>query len=160
MMIHDFDMGRWLLGEEVVEVFAYGGVLVDEAIAEAGDIDTAVVVLRTGNGRLCQITNSRRCSYGYDQRIEVFGEKGMLRADNHTATSVEVALQSGFTTDEALPFFLERYRDAYRLQLDKFLQAVRGESVSIPRGIDGLRALKLADAAQLSCDEGRPVQVP
>ena len=160
MMIHDFDMGRWLLGEEVVEVFAYGGALIDEAIAKAGDIDTAVVVLRTGSGRLCQITNSRRCSYGYDQRIEVFGAKGMLRADNHTATSVEVALENGFTTDEALPFFLERYRDAYRLQLDKFLQAVRGESVSIPRGIDGLQALRIADAAQLSCDEGRPVRVP
>ncbi|HNP64606.1 MAG TPA: inositol 2-dehydrogenase [Woeseiaceae bacterium] len=159
MMIHDFDMGRWLLGEEIVEVFAYGGALIDDAIGKAGDVDTAVAVLRTGNGRLCQITNSRRCSYGYDQRIEVFGAKGMVRADNHTATSVEVASKDGFTTDEALPFFLERYRDAYRLQLDKFLRVVRGERVNIPLGIDGLQALKIADAAQQSCDEGRPVRV-
>ena len=159
MMIHDFDMGRWLLGEEPVQVFASGSVLVDPAIGKAGDVDTAIAVLRTASGRLCQITNSRRCAYGYDQRIEVFGEKGMVRAGNVTATQVETADAKGFHTEVVLPFFLERYADAYRLQLDKFLRALAGESIELPDGRDGLRALELADAAQLSSETGVPVAV-
>ena len=159
MMIHDFDMGRWLLGEEPVEVFAAGSVLVDQGIGDAGDVDTAVATLRTASGRLCQITNSRRCSYGYDQRIEVFGSGGMARADNQRETLVEVAGSSGFTRDPTLPFFLERYADAYRIQLDKFLRAVNGERLDLPGGNDGLRALQLADAAQRASDEGHPVAV-
>lgn len=159
MMIHDFDMGRWLLGEEPVEVFASGSVLVDKKIGDAGDIDTAVATLRTASGRLCQITNSRRCSYGYDQRIEVFGSAGMARAGNQRETLVEIADNSGFKRDPVLPFFLERYADAYRIQLDKFLRAVGGESLSLPGGNDGLRALQLADAAQRALDEGNPIAV-
>ena len=159
MMIHDFDMGRWLLGEEPVEVFAYGAVLIDPAIGDAGDVDTASAVLRTKSGRLCQISNSRRCSYGYDQRIEVFGSQGMARSGNCRETAVETANASGYGRDVALPFFLERYADAYRIQLDKFLRAVGGEAVELPGGIDGLRALQLADAAQLSSEQGRPVAV-
>ncbi len=124
MMIHDLDMARWLLGEEPVEVFARGSALVDAAIGAAGDVDTAMVMLRTARGQLCQIANSRRCSFGYDQRIEVFGSRGMVRADNHTATSVTVAGTSGFNTEPALPFFLERYADAYRLELDDFVNAL------------------------------------
>ena len=89
MMIHDLDMARWLLGAEPVEVFARGSALVDPAIGAAGDVDTAMVMLRTASGQLCQIANSRRCSFGYDQRIEAFGSQGMVRADNHTATSVD-----------------------------------------------------------------------
>ena len=122
MMIHDFDIGRWLLGEEPNQVFATGSVLADPRIEAAGDIDTAIVVMQTSFGRMCQITNSRRCDYGYDQRIEVFGSKGMVRADNQTSTKVEVADANGFATEPALPFFLERYEDAYRIQLDRFLQ--------------------------------------
>jgi len=159
MMIHDFDMGRWLLGEEPVEVYAAGSVLVDQSIGDAGDVDTAVATLKTASGRLCQITNSRRCSYGYDQRIEVFGSNGMARADNQRETLVEVAGSSGFTRDPTLPFFLERYADAYRIQLDKFLRAVNGEKLDLPGGNDGLRALQLADAAQRASDEGHPVAV-
>jgi myo-inositol 2-dehydrogenase/D-chiro-inositol 1-dehydrogenase len=157
MMIHDFDMARWLLGEEPVQVFASGSVLVDPAIGKAGDIDTAIAVLRTASGRLCQICNSRRCSYGYDQRIEVFGARGMVSAGNATATHVQRADSSGFHSEVALPFFLERYADAYRLQLDKFLSAVDGESVDLPGGEDGLKALLIADAAQRSHESGRPV---
>lgn len=156
MMIHDFDLARWLLGEEPVEVFACGSVLIDPAIGKAGDVDTAVVVLKTDSGRLCQITNSRRCAYGYDQRIEVFGSKGMVRAGNHTATSVQIADSEGFHGEAALPFFLERYADAYRLQLDKFLAAVNGEEIRLPQGADGLRALEIADAAQRSVESGSP----
>jgi len=159
MMIHDFDMGRWLLGEEPNLVFATGSVLADEAIAAAGDIDTAVVVLRTPSGKMCQITNSRRCDYGYDQRIEVFGSNGMVRADNQTSTRVEVANASGFATEPALPFFLERYADAYRIQLDKFLRAASGEDLTIPGGADGVRALQLADAAEQSHESGKPVSL-
>jgi myo-inositol 2-dehydrogenase/D-chiro-inositol 1-dehydrogenase len=159
MMIHDFDLARWFLGEEPIEVFASGSVLVDPAIGKAGDIDTAVVVLRTASGRLCQITNSRRCAYGYDQRIEVFGSAGMVRAGNHTGTSVQTADGTGFHSETALPFFLERYADAYRLQLDKFLAAVNGEEIRLPQGPDGLRALEIADAAQRSADSGSPAPV-
>jgi len=159
MMIHDLDMGRWLLGEEPVEVYAAGSVLVDQSIGDAGDVDTAVATLKTSSGRLCQITNSRRCSYGYDQRIEVFGSNGMARAGNQRETLVEVAGGSGFTRDPTLPFFLERYADAYRIQIDKFLRAVNGERLNLPSGNDGLRALQLADAAQRASDEGHPVAV-
>jgi myo-inositol 2-dehydrogenase/D-chiro-inositol 1-dehydrogenase len=157
MMIHDFDMGRWLLGEEPVDVFATGSNLVDPAIGAAGDIDTAIAVLRTASGRLCQITNSRRCTYGYDQRIEVFGSGGMVRAANQRDTLVETANQAGFARDPALPFFLERYADAYRIQLDRFLRAVSGERIDLPGGNDGLRALQIADAAQRSSETGAPV---
>ena len=157
MMIHDFDMGRWLLGEEPVEVFASGSVLVDDDIGKAGDIDTAVAVLRTASGRFCQITNSRRCSYGYDQRIEVFGSEGMARASNQRETHVETAGESGFNRDKALPFFLERYAAAYRIQLDRFLRMLSGEDIDLPSGDDGLRALQIATAAQMSMQQGSPV---
>ena len=159
MMIHDFDMGRWLLGEEPVEVFASGSVLVDENIGKAGDIDTAIAVLKTASGRLCQITNSRRCSYGYDQRIEVFGSEGMVRAGNERPSRVELANGEGFHKDPVLPFFLERYADAYRLQMDKFLRAVNGENIDLPQGPDGLRALLIADAAQKAHESGRPIMI-
>ncbi|MGI9271849.1 MAG: inositol 2-dehydrogenase [Woeseiaceae bacterium] len=159
MMIHDFDMGRWLLGDEPVEIFATGSVLVDAAIGEAGDIDTAVATMKTGSGRLCHITNSRRCSYGYDQRIEVFGSNGMVRAANQHETLVETAGEQGYLKEPALPFFLERYADAYRLQLDKFLRAASGDDISLPTGQDGLRALEIADAAQQSHIEGKPIRV-
>lgn len=159
MMIHDFDMGRWLLGEEPVEVFATGSVLADPTIGEAGDIDTAIAILRTPSGRLCQISNSRRCEYGYDQRIEVFGSAGLVRANNRTETSVVIANASGFATEPALPFFLERYADAYRIQIDRFLRAAQGEIANLPGGLDGLRALQLADAAQESLKSGIPVRI-
>ena len=157
MMIHDFDMGRWLLGEEPVEVFASGSVLVDDDIGKAGDIDTAVAVLRTASGRFCQITNSRRCSYGYDQRIEVFGSEGMARASNQRETHVETAGESGFNRDKALPFFLARYAAAYRIQLDRFLRMLSGQDIDLPSGDDGLRALQIATAAQMSMQQGSPV---
>ncbi|MCP4383336.1 MAG: inositol 2-dehydrogenase, partial [Hyphomicrobiales bacterium] len=124
MMIHDFDLARFLLGEEPVEVHAIGSVLVDEAIGKAGDVDTAMVMLRTESGKLCQISCSRRASYGYDQRIEVHGSGGMLRAGNLHETTVEVATGDGFALDPVLNFFLERYELAYRLELAAFIDAV------------------------------------
>jgi myo-inositol 2-dehydrogenase/D-chiro-inositol 1-dehydrogenase len=157
MMIHDLDMARWLLGAEPVEVFARGSALVDPGIGAAGDVDTAMVMLRTARGQLCQIANSRRCSFGYDQRIEAFGSQGMVRADNHTATSVTVAGTSGFNTEPALPFFLERYAAAYRLELEDFVNALHDKRVELATGEDGLRALLLADAAQRSLASGAAV---
>ena len=158
MMIHDLDMAHWLLGEFPARVYARGSALVDPAIGAAGDVDTAVVVLETASGRLCQITNSRRCTYGYDQRIEVFGSAGMVRAGNFTATTFERADGQGFSREPALPFFLERYASAYRMELGEFHRAVRGESARLATGLDGLRALELADAAQRSLDSGVAVK--
>ncbi len=159
MMIHDLDMARFLLGEEPVELFAAASCLVDADIGAAGDVDTAVVTLRTGSGRLCQISNSRRATYGYDQRIEAHGSEGMLRAGNMTATTVELADRRGFTTDRALPFFLERYASAYRAELDTFIRAVSSGQIPEPDGVDGLRALELADAATLSARTHQPVRL-
>jgi len=156
MMIHDLDMARWLLGAEPVEVFARGSA-VNAGIGAAGDVDTAMVMLRTADGKLCQIANSRRCAFGYDQRIEAFGSAGMARADNHTATSVAVAGTAGFTTEPALPFFLERYAAAYRLELDDFIAALGNKQVELATGDDGRRALMLADAAQRSLESGSAI---
>lgn len=158
MTIHDLDMARWLLGAEPEWVFAAGGSLVDPAIEAAGDIDTTAIVLQAANGAVCQITNSRRCSYGYDQRIEVFGSKGMVRADNDTQTRVEAASNEGFLREPALPFFLERYERAYRLEIDDFLRAVRKETHALASGEDGVRALLLAEAAAESLASGTRVR--
>jgi myo-inositol 2-dehydrogenase/D-chiro-inositol 1-dehydrogenase len=148
MSIHDFDMARWLLGEEPVEVAAQGACLVDPAIGAAGDIDTAAVMLRTASGRLAQVVNSRRAAFGYDQRIEVCGATGMLRAGNRRATAVEHADADGYRRDPALPFFLERYAEAYRLELDAFVRRLHGEDADLVSGEDGIRALEIADAAE------------
>ncbi len=160
MMIHDLDMARFLLGEEPIEVSATASCLVDPAIGAAGDVDTALVMLRTASGRLCQISNSRRAVYGYDQRIEAHGSDGLLRAGNVVPTTVEVANASGFRSDPVLPFFLERYAAAYRAELDAFVRAARGERAARPDGEDGLRALLLADAAAAAAKSGRVQHVP
>lgn len=157
MSIHDFDMARWLLGEEPAEVAAQGACLVDPAIGAAGDIDTAAVLLRTASGRLCQVVNSRRAAFGYDQRIEVCGARGMLRAGNRRATSAEHAGATGYRRDPALPFFLERYAEAYRLELDAFVRRLNGEAADLVSGEDGIRALMIADAADRSMKTRAPV---
>ena len=159
MMIHDLDLARYFLGEEPVELFATASSLVDPAIGEAGDVDTAVVALKTAGGRLCQISNSRRAVYGYDQRIELHGSQGMLRVGNMTATTVELANGGGFRSDPALAFFLERYAAAYRAELDAFIGSVLAGTMPKPDGDDGLRALMLADAATQSAQSGQAVRL-
>jgi myo-inositol 2-dehydrogenase/D-chiro-inositol 1-dehydrogenase len=159
MMIHDLDMARLLLGEEPVEVHAVGSCLVDPAIGKAGDVDTAAVMLKTASGKIAQISNSRRATYGYDQRIEVHGSLGLLAAGNQRATTVEHASAAGYVVDPVLPFFLERYADAYRLELDAFVDAVLDGSPLAPSGEDGLRAQLLADAATEAARTGRPVRL-
>jgi myo-inositol 2-dehydrogenase / D-chiro-inositol 1-dehydrogenase len=159
MTIHDFDMARWMLGEEPVEVFAHGANLVDPAIGAAGDIDSAMVLLKTASGRMAHINNSRRASYGYDQRVEVFGSGGRLIAGNRTATTVELADGNAVSSDKPLHFFLERYADAYRIELNAFLDAV-ANGTPMPVGAeDGRQALVLADAAIESLRSGAPVRL-
>jgi myo-inositol 2-dehydrogenase/D-chiro-inositol 1-dehydrogenase len=159
MMIHDFDMARFLLGEEPVEVHAVASCLVNPQIGVAGDVDTAAVLLKTLSGKIAQISNSRRATYGYDQRIEVHGSLGLLAAGNQRATTVEHASAAGYGRDPALPFFLDRYADAYRLELDAFVAAVFDNAPGEPSGEDGLRALLLADAATESARTGHAVRV-
>jgi myo-inositol 2-dehydrogenase / D-chiro-inositol 1-dehydrogenase len=158
MMIHDLDMARFLLGEEPVEVSAIASCLVDPAIGAAGDVDTALVMLRTASRRLCQISNSRRATYGYDQRIEAHGSEGLLQAGNVVPTTIQVATAAGFRSDPVLPFFLERYAAAYRAELDAFVKAARGDGPIEPNGEDGLRALLLANAAVEAAKTGRAVR--
>lgn len=159
MMIHDLDMARFLLGEEPVEIFATASCLVENRIAEAGDVDTALVTLRTASGRLCQISNSRRAVYGYDQRLEVLGEKGMLEAGNWKPTTVVASTAGGVTADKPLHFFLERYADAYRIELRHFLDVCAGKAKPLATIDDGRRALQLADAANESLKAKRAVAV-
>jgi len=159
MMIHDFDMARFLLGEDAVEVYAVGSALVDPAIGEAGDVDTAAVTIRTASGRICQISNSRRATYGYDQRIEVHGSKGMLSAGNVHETTVRFSGAQGIVADPVQNFFLERYASAYRHEIDAFIDAIeKGEKPS-PDGTDGLKAQLMADAATRSRETGQPVRI-
>lgn len=154
MMIHDFDMARFLLGEEPTELHARGSCLVDPEIGKAGDYDTAVVTLKTASGKLCQISNSRRATYGYDQRVEVHGAKGLLRAENMLENTVELATEAGFQRAPTQHFFLERYSAAYRIELQHFVDAVLAGKPITPTGIDGLKAQLLADAATDSAADG------
>jgi myo-inositol 2-dehydrogenase / D-chiro-inositol 1-dehydrogenase len=148
MTIHDFDMARYLAGE-IIQVQAFGANLVDPKIGKLGDIDTCTVSLRSKSGALLQINNSRRCVYGYDQRIEAFGATGMLQAGNQRPTSVELSA-AGHTAarDPVLKFFLERYADAYRAELDAFIEAVEEGGTLTPDFSDGIEALRLAVAAE------------
>jgi myo-inositol 2-dehydrogenase / D-chiro-inositol 1-dehydrogenase len=159
MMIHDFDMARFLMGEEFVVVNALGAALVDKAIGEAGDVDTAAVQMQTASGRIAVITNSRRATYGYDQRMEVHGSKGMLSARNIQNTTVELANAQGISGDPVLNFFTERYGQAYANEVNAFIDGMARGVSARPNGQDGLEAQKLADAATESWKTGKPVKV-
>ena len=159
MMIHDFDMARFLMGEEFIRLHAVGSALVDPEIGAAGDVDTAAVILTTASGRICQISNSRRASYGYDQRIEVHGAQGMLRAENQFESTVEIATREGFRRDPAQHFFLERYEAAYLAEMRAFVTAATGGAGADPGILDGLRAQIMADAATASRESGQPVDL-
>ena len=160
MSIHDLDMVRFFV-DEIVAVTATGANVVANEIAEAGDIDSAVLVLQGADGVLCSITNSRRCAFGYDQRLEVFGELGMLSAANQLPTSVRF---SGARQTEVAPpyfhFFLDRYTPAYRAELDHFVTAIEKGTPFSPGFADGRAALVLADAANESLRTGTTVTLP
>ncbi|MCE8035922.1 MAG: inositol 2-dehydrogenase [Halomonas sp.] len=157
MMIHDFDMARWLLDEPIAYVHAEGSCLIDPAIGEAGDIDTAMVTLTTSSGRLCHIVNSRRACYGYDQRIEAFGSAGMLQAQNESETRLRFTGEAGQVEEKPKWFFLERYAEAYRREIDDFVYAWRERRAPLAGARDGLEALRLAEAAERSLREGRRI---
>lgn len=159
MTIHDFDMARFLLGEEVAEVSAMAAVLVDPAIGKAGDSDSVQVMLKTATGKMALISNSRRATYGYDQRIEVHGSKGVVSAENQRPVSIEVANASGYTRPPLHDFFMTRYTEAYAAEITAFIEAVGTKKAAAPSGEDGLAALALAEAALLSVKEGRSVKV-
>ena len=159
MTIHDFDMARFVTGSEVVEVFARGAVRVDPAIGEAGDIDTAVIVLTHEDGCMTAIDNSRRAAYGYDQRVEVFGSLGLAATENAPAHSGVVRTVEG-TRESALPyFFLERYTSSYVRQWEAFVAALsNGDTPPVTTG-DARAPLVIGLAAQRSYAEGRPVRL-
>lgn len=160
MIIHDFDMARFLFGEEPVEVTAMSSVLVDRRIGRLGDADSVMVILRMESGALCHINGTRRCAYGYDQRIELFGEKGMLLSDNPRSSNVvRFSATSTSSRDRLHDFFIERYPESYIRELDAFIDAVESSEPPSPSFEDGRRALLVANAAVESARTGKTVRV-
>jgi len=159
MTIHDFDMARFLLDEEIDNVMARASVLVDPAIGELGDFDSASIILSTASGRQCLISNSRRATYGYDQRIEVLGVGGMVRAENQRPVSIEIATKAGFTRPPLHDFFMTRYTAAYAAEIAAFVAMLKNDTAPSPSGRDGLMALAIARAALQSAKTGQAVQV-
>lgn len=159
MMIHDFDMARYLIGDEVEEIMAVGSCLIDPAIGEQGDIDTAVVTLKYKDGALGTIDNSRQAVYGYDQRIEVFGSEGCIIVSNHRPTEVTYYSIHGVYKDKPLFFFLERYQEAYLAEMKDFIAAVKGEKKPLVSGYDGKIAVRMGYAARESLEKGVFIKV-
>ena len=159
MTIHDFDLARFLLGEEPAELWASASTLIDDEVAALGDHDTTVVGMRTASGKLAVIANSRRATYGYDQRIEVHGSDGILSAGNVPESTLVHGGAHGFTAQKAMHFFLERYSVAYRAEWDHFVDVLDGTAAATPTGADGARALAMADAAYESLETGRRVSL-
>jgi myo-inositol 2-dehydrogenase/D-chiro-inositol 1-dehydrogenase len=160
MTIHDFDLARFILGEDPAEVYATGSVMIEPALTGIGDVDTAMVVMKAPSGALVHINNSRLAVYGYDQRIEAFGAKGMLQSGNLRATSLRRWSYDGTETqDPLLHFFIERYAQAYVDELSAFIDVVRNGAKPGADFEDGRKALLLADAAWQSLRSGRAVAV-
>ena len=157
MTIHDFDMARYLIGDEVVEVYATGGVRVDPRIGEAGDIDTAVITLRFQNGVIGTIDNSREAVYGYDQRVEVFGSKGMVTAENPPTDTVTFSSHNGIRAASPPYFFIERYKLAYLAELQTFFACIQEDTTPPVTGVDGRAPVVMGFAALKSLRENRPV---
>ena len=157
MTIHDFDMARYLLGEEIATVSAVASVLVDPQIGKLGDYDSVSIILTTASGKQCLIGNSRRATYGYDQRIEVHGALGAVSAENQRPVSIEVASALGYTRPPLHDFFMTRYTEAYAAEIAAFIAALGGKTAAAPSGEDGLAALALAEAALKSVAEKRMV---
>ena len=159
MTIHDFDMARFLLADEVEEVYAQGGVMIDPAIGGAGDIDTAVVTLRFRGGAIGVIDNSRQAVYGYDQRVEVFGAGGSLAAGNNTPHRVIASTSAGVAQAKPLYFFLERYMDSYVAEMRAFCDAILADQPTAVSGVDGRIPVVMGMASWKSYWEKRPVRL-
>ncbi len=159
MTIHDFDMVRFLSGSEAEDVYAIGDALVDPAIRDAGDVDTAIITMRLKNGALATIDNSRKAVYGYDQRIEVFGSKGSAAAGNRTPDAHVLSDASGVHEAKPLHFFLERYAEAYVIEMRAFVEAVLQDRTPPATGAEGLQPVIMGLAAARSLREGRRVRI-
>lgn len=159
MAIHDFDMARYIMNKEVVEVYSRGAVLVDKAIGDAGDIDTALTTLIFEDGTMANIDNSRKAAYGYDQRLEVFGSEGMAKVDNNFPDNHQLYGSDGIQGSLPLNFFLERYTTSYLNEMRAFSDAILYNNELPVSGKDGLNAMKIALAAKKSITENRPVRV-
>ncbi len=159
MTIHDFDMARFLVGSEVEEVFTAAGVMVDPAIGEAGDVDTAVIMLRFANGVIGTIDNSRRAVYGYDQRVELLGSAGAIKTENNYPNSAVVSNGLSVHRDLPLNFFIERYTDSYVAELAAFVDAVLHDKPTPVSGQDGRTPVVMGLAAGKSYRENRPVRL-
>ncbi|MBK9605463.1 MAG: inositol 2-dehydrogenase [Betaproteobacteria bacterium] len=159
MLIHDFDIFRWILEDDPETIHASASCLTDPGIAEAGDGDSTAVTIQTKKGRLCQINTSRRAAYGYDQRFEVLGSGGMLQAGNHAPTEVVASTTRAVSRDLPEHFFLERYRAAYAAEMSHFFAVLSGAEQLRTTIADGVKALELADAATTSWREGRIVRM-
>ncbi len=159
MTIHDFDMARFIMGSEVVEVFAYGDCLIDSAIADAGDIDCATVLLKFKNGAMATIENSRETNYGYDQRLEVFGSKGVIKVENPLKSNVKIVTENRTESDRHLNFFMDRYESSYLEEIQCFIDALNNKKPMPVSGEDGLKAMIIAEAANKSLKENMPVKI-
>lgn len=159
MTIHDFDMVRFMSGAEVEEVYAIGGVLVDPAIGEAGDIDTAIITMKLSNGALAVIDNCRRATYGYDQRVEAFGSLGQVAIGNDTDSTAVISNGEGVTAEKPKLFFLERYMQAYVAEVSAFIDAVVNDKEVAVSAEDGLKPVLIGLAAKKSLVENRPVRI-
>lgn len=159
MTIHDFDMVRFLTGSEAEEIYVQSANLVDPAIGEAGDVDTAVITLKMENGAIAVIDNSRKAAYGYDQRAEVFGSKGMVAISNDSNSSAVISNSEGVTGEKPMFFFLERYMDAYGKEIVCFIDAIENNKETPLGVIDGLKPVIMGLAAKKSVEEHRPVKL-
>lgn len=159
MTIHDFDMACFLTDSDVEELFVNSAVLVDPAIGEQGDVDTAIITMKMANGALAVIDNSRKAAYGYDQRAELFGSKGMVATSNDTVSSAVISNANGVTGEKPLFFFLERYMGSFSEEMRQFTEAVINDT-EVPVGIHaGLQSVKIGLAARKSVEEHRPVKI-
>lgn len=159
MTIHDFDMACFLTDSDVEELYVNSAVLVDPAIGEQGDVDTAIITMKMANGALAVIDNSRKAAYGYDQHAELFGSKGMVATSNDTVSSAVISNADGVTGEKPLFFFLERYMGSFSEEMRQFTEAVINDT-EVPVGIHaGLQSVKIGLAARKSVEEHRPVKI-
>ena len=159
MTIHYFDMVSFLAGCDATEVYVQGANLVDPAIGEAGDVDTAVITLQMENGAIAVIDNCRKAVYGYDQRAEVFGSEGMVSMKNDSQSSAVISNADGVTGEKPLFFFLERYMDAYGKEIAAFIDAIENDKETPLNVMDGLKPVLMGLAAKKSLEEHRPVKI-
>ncbi len=159
MAIHDFDMARYIMGKEVIEVFSKGLNIIDKKVGEAGDIDTALTTLTFEDGTYAVIDNSRKAAYGYDQRLEIFGSAGMIQVGNNLHNQNVLYNENGIHHALPLDFFMDRYAKSYLNEMELFIDALNSDKEMPAGGTDGLKATQIAYAAKMSMEAGRPIKL-